>query len=206
MKRVLGLLLLSTFIFSCAKSTPKVLLFIRDGSADLEYMLKMEAGIMKDVLERSGFKVVIVTVSGSALSAGSMQIQPDLKLVDVNVADYAGFIIPCMAAGDLNDPKIPAESVDLVRRAISAGKPVAAQLGGVWALAQAGLLKGKKYARIEQGPSPVFDGAIYSGTGVVKDGLVVTSGICPYMARAGKTKDGTEELTLALVETMKAKM
>jgi protease I len=174
MKRIFALLLLSTFVFSCAKSTPKVLLFIRDGSADLEYMLKTEATVMKDVLERSGFKVVIATLNGSALSAGSMKIQPDLKLVDANVADYAGFIIPCMAAGDLKDPKIPSESVDLVKRAISAGKPVAAQLGGVWALAQAGLLKGRKYASTEPAPSPVFDGAIYSGTGVVKDGIVLT--------------------------------
>ena len=206
MKRLFALLLLSTFVFSCTKSTPKVLLFIRDGSADLEYMLKTEVGVMKDVLQRSGFRVAIATLNGSALSAGSVKMQPDLKLVDVNVADYAGFIIPCMAAGDLKDPKIPPESVDLVRKAISAGKPVAAQLGGVSALAQAGLLRGKKYASIEHGPSPAFDGAIYSGTGVVKDGLILTSGICPSMARARKLKDGTEELTLALVEAMKAKM
>ncbi len=205
MKRIFVLLLLSALLFSCAKSAPKVLLYVRDGSADLEYMLKMEAGVMKDLLEKSGFKVVVATVSGSKLSAGSASLQPDLKLTDVDVAGYAGFIIPCMAAGDTADPKIAPEAVDLVKKAIAAGKPVAAQFGGVSVLAQAGLLKGKKYAFMEQGSGPMFDGAVYGGAGVVKDGLVLTSGVCPYMARARSIKAGTEELTQALVEAINAK-
>ena len=51
MKRLLIAVVLSTFIVSCAKNTPKVLLFIRDGSADLEYMLQKEVGVMKETLE-----------------------------------------------------------------------------------------------------------------------------------------------------------
>jgi len=130
--------------------------------------------------------------------------QPDLKLAKVNVADYAGFIMPCMAEGGPNAPqKIPAESVDMVKKAIAAGKPVAAQLGSVWALAEAGVLKGKKYASIEEVKDPNFAEATYSGTGVVRDGLILTSGVCPYMARMRKINDGTEQLTLALVEAMK---
>jgi hypothetical protein len=121
----------------------------------------------------------------------------DLNLIEINAKSFVYTFE--IYLGDTSLRCNPAYSV-------SAGKPVAAQLGGVSALAQAGLLRGKKYASIEQGPSPAFGGAIYSGTGVVKDGLILTSGICPYMARARKLKDGTEELTLALVETMKAKM
>ena len=74
-----------------------------------------------------------------------------------------------------------------------------------WVLASAGLLKGKKYAFAAQEESPLFAGATYGGTGVVRDGLVITSAFCPYMARMLKAKDGTEQLTLALVEAMKGK-
>jgi len=59
-------------LVSCAKNTPKVLLFIRDGPADLEYMLQKEVGVMKETLENSGFKVAIATLDGSTLSAGSV--------------------------------------------------------------------------------------------------------------------------------------
>ena len=203
MKRFFVALILSILIASCAKSTPRVLLFIRNGSPDLEYMLKREVGVMKDILERSGFKVDVATLDGSNLSAGSINLQPDLKLATVNVAAYAGFIMPCMAAGTLGGQYISGESCALAKKAISAGKPVAAQLGAVWTLAQAGLLKGKKYAYTEEQQYPYFAGATYSGTGVVRDGLILTSGICPYMARERNTNDGTEQLTLALVEAMK---
>lgn len=203
MKRVLVVMMLSILFVSCAKNTPGVLLFIRSGSADLEFMLIREVGVMKDVLERSGFHVVVATLDGLPLSAGAIKMSPDLKSSDVNVADYAGFILPCMAAGTVGAANISPESVALVRKAISAGKPVAAQFGSVYALAQSGVLKGKKYAySIEQQDSR-FTEAIYSGTGVVSDGLLLTSGICPYMGRASKLKDGTEQLTLALVEAMK---
>jgi len=124
----------------------------------------------------------------------------------VKVVDYAGFILPCMAAGNFyENSQISAESVALVKKAISAGKPVAAQTGSVGVLAEAGVLKGKKYAEAIEPKIPAFAGAVYSGTGVVRDGLVLTSGICPYMARQLKTSDGTEQLTLALIEAIKGK-
>ncbi len=47
------------------------------------------------------------------------------------------------------------------------------------------------------------EGGIHSGTGVVRDGLILTSAICPFMARQLNINDGTEELALALVEAMK---
>ena len=203
MRRFLIAVVLSILVVSCTKSTPKVLLFIRNGSPDLEFMLKREVGVMKDVLERSGLKVTVATLDGSTLSAGSIKMQPDLKLADVNVADYAGFIMPCMAAETDSIENISPESVVLVKKAISAGKPVAAQLGAVVAMAQAGVLKGKKYAYSVEQQNPNFAGAIYSGTGVVKDGLILTSGLCPYMARTRRMNDGTEQLTISLVEVIK---
>jgi hypothetical protein len=41
--------------------------------------------------------------------------------------------------------------------------------------------------------------------GVVKDGLILTAGLCPHRARMLKAKDGTEPLALALAEAMKEK-
>jgi len=201
MKHLLIFVLLSAFIVSCAENAPKVLLFIREGSADLEYMLNKEVGVMKDTLERSGYRVVIATVDGSSFSAGSVKVQTDLKLADVDVTEYAGIILPCMAAGNNENTMVSAESVTVARKAIAAEKPVAAQTGSVLVLAGAGLLKEKKYASMRE-IVDVEEG-IHSGTGVVRDGLIITSAICPYMARELNTNDGTEELALALVEAMR---
>ena len=86
---------------------------------------------------------------------------------------------------------------------IASGKPVAAQTGSLWTLAKAGLLKGKKYAYAMAEQNPYFAGATFAGTGIVEDGLVITSGICPYMALKAKMNDGTKQLALALVAAIK---
>ena len=83
--------------------------------------------------------------------------------------------------------------------------PVADQTGSIWALAEAGVLRGKKYAQAADLKAPSFEGAVYSGTDVVRDGMVLTSGICPYMARQIKSSDGTEQPALALVNAINGK-
>ena len=102
-------------------------------------------------------------------------------------------------------PEVSPEAIALVKSAVSAGKPVAAQTGSLWTLAEAGLLKGKKYAYAMEEKSPYFAGATFAGTGVVRDGLIITSGTCPYMALKTKGKDGTEQLALALAAAIKDK-
>jgi len=212
MKRLLTAIVLCAFILSYAQTyahnTPKVLLFMRNtqSSGDLEYMLKKEVGVMKDILEKSGYKVVIATLDGSSFSAGSTTVKADFKLAEVNVADYAGFILPCLAVPSYPaPPEVSPAAIALVRGAVSSGKPVAAQTGSLWTLAEAGLLKGKKYAYAMEEKHADFTGATFAGTGVVTDGLVITSGICPYMALKSKMNDGTESLALALVAAMKDK-
>jgi putative intracellular protease/amidase len=208
MKRLLIAIVLGTFILSYAQNTPRVLLFMRDAkkSDDLEYMLKKEVFVMKDTLEKSGYKVVIATLDGSSVIAGSTTVKADLKLAQAKVADYAGFILPCLAVPSYPaPPEVSPEAIALVKNAVSAGMPVAAQTGSLWTLAEAGLLKGKKYAYAFAEKSPHFEGATFAGTGVVRDGLIITSGICPYMALKTKANDGTEQLALALVAAMKDK-
>jgi putative intracellular protease/amidase len=208
MKRLLIAMVVCFYVFSYAQNTPKVLLFMRNAqtSGDLEYMLKKEVGVMKDALEKSGYKVVIATSDGTSFSAGSTTVKADIKLAEAKVADYAGFILPCLAVPSYPaPPEVSPEAIALVKGAISAGKPVAAQTGSLWTLAKAGLLKGKKYAYAMEEKSSLFEGATFAGTGVVTDGLILTSGICPYMTLKTKATDGTEQLALALAAAMKDK-
>ena len=204
MKRLLiSTALLGAITLAYAEATPKVLLFMRSGSGDLAYMLKTEVMVMKDTLERSGFKVVVATLDGSDFSAGSMTVKADLKLSEAKVADYAGFILPCMMVASYPEPEVSQEALNLVQQAVAAGKPVAAQTGSLWTLRKAGLLKGKKYAYPFE--EKKFERAVFGGTGVVRDGLIITAAMCPHMARTMKVKDGTEALALALAEAMKEK-
>jgi protease I len=194
-------------VSGCAQDSQKVLLFMRDGSLDLEFMLTKEVGVMKEALEQSGFKVDVATLTGEPISTGSIRMKP-LKLGDVAVADYAGFILPCMASEDSPGTPIAAEAVAMVKNAAAAGKPVAAQLGSVRILAKAGLLRGTKYASVPVlrfNERPDFEGSIYAGNGIVQDGNIITSGVCPYMARRSGLKDGTEELIRALIDAIKVK-
>jgi protease I len=206
MKRLLISFILGTFVLSYAANTPKVLLFMRNAekSGDLELMLKKEVGVMMDTLTKYGYKVVVATLDGSSFTKGSTAVQADLKLSDAKVADYAGFILPCLAVPSVPEPpEVSQDAKTLVKNAIAAGKPVAAQLGSVWTLAEAGVLKGKKFAYAMQDNNSLFSGATYAGTGVVRDGLIITSGICPYMEKQGGGKDGTVQLTLTFITAMK---
>ena len=142
MKRLLIAIVLSIFVLSYAQSAPKVLLFMRNAekSGDLEYMLKKEVGVMKDTLEKSGYKVVVATLDGSSFTAGSTTVTANIKLADANVADYAGFILPCLAVPSYPaPPEVSPEAIALVQNAVSAGKPVAAQTGSLFLLTHAGL-------------------------------------------------------------------
>jgi putative intracellular protease/amidase len=194
-----------------SQESNKVLLFIQDGSVDLEFMLKKEVGVMKDILEQSGFEVTIATVSGEPIVAGSIKLKPDLKLGDVSVTDYVGFILPCMAASDASGALLAIEAVTMVKNAAAEGKPVAAQLGSVLILARAGVLIDKKYAFADSedlnanlSPDLKDCGGIYNGTGVIQDGNIITSGVCPYWARMSELQDGTQELSQTLIKVIKA--
>ncbi len=45
--------------------------------------------------------------------------------------------------------------------------------------------------------------AVFDGTGVVSDELVLTAGLCPHMARTLQAKDRKEPLALAFAAAMK---
>jgi protein deglycase len=205
MKKTTFLMAIVIILSSFKAENPKVLMFIQDNSYDQGYMLKNEAGLMKQILEQSGFTVEIATLSGETLKSDSVTVQPDLKLSEANVKNYAGFIIPCMAA---EDTVITSEERSFVKNINEQNKPLAAETGAVLILAKAGLLKGKKFAFVESYVNQMkadFENAIFSGEGVIRDGNIMTSGICPMQTKMYGKANGTAELTKMLVEAMKTK-
>ncbi len=206
MKKIILLILAAAFFIFCGKDNPKVLLFITDGSRDLELMLTKEVVIMKEILEQSGFEVVIATLSAEPVSVDSLVIEPDLKLCDVNHDDYSGYIFPCMAPPweKIYDPN--QEVVNFIKIISVEGKPMAAQTLSVADFAKAGILVDRKYAfTIDPDPEkyPEFKGAIYKGEGVIQDGNIITSGTCPWKTREYGKPDGTVELTQLLIKAIK---
>ena len=212
MSRYLSLGLLAVILLlvgACVAPTPtptppdKVLLLIGDErSEDLELMLNNEVGVMVSMLEAAGYDPVVASASGQPLVGGATTLTPDMKLADVNVDDYAGFMFPCLAV-PLEPPRPPAEVLEIANQAVAQGKPVAAQIGGVATLGMAGVLDGKQFAG-PAGMGRFYPKGIYQGTGVVQDGNIMTSGTCPYMAKMTGMKDGTPELTQKLIDALAA--
>jgi putative intracellular protease/amidase len=190
----------------CFGEREKVLLFIRNGSGDLDYTLRHEVGVMRHILEQAGFEVHLATVSGEPVTTDSIHLVPDVKLSDLVVTDYAGFMIPCMHAG-VGPESVDPEAVEMAREVAEAEIPIAAQHAANIILARAGLLQGRIYTfhqevNVDQYPS--LNGSEYGGTGVKQDGLVITSGVCPYISMLTGLDDGTVGLTHSLIEAIRA--
>jgi putative intracellular protease/amidase len=110
----------------------------------------------------------------------------------------------CMAVGMFPGPPVAPQTMEAAKKCLADGKPVAAAANSSIILAEAGLLKGKKYAfatnplkTTTRWPrtDPRFEGAIYNGTGVVQDDKIITSGICPNLEKVLGMQNGTVELT-----------
>jgi len=169
---------------------------LRENSSDLEYMLHREVGVMVAMLEAAGLAVVTASESNRPMGQGVSKIKPELKLGDVRTEDYVGLLLPSLAVG-LVAP-VSTKLIKILRRAAALKIPVAAQHGSVVVLQRSGVLKKKKYA-FER---PVFAEGEYAGTGVVRDGKLITSGTCPHLARETGRPDGTETLTRLFVEAI----
>ena len=187
------------------QSARKVLMIPREGySSDLDLMLKMEVGVMNILLKRAGFQVDIATDSGAAILGHTEKIEKVMRLSDIKPDDYVGIIMPCMAVGWYPGPPVSSQTVAIVKKALADGKPVSATSNASIILAEAGLLKGKKYAYAFDPlkPHPIlkrtdlrYEGGIYSGDGVVQDGKIITSGVCPVLEKVLAKQNGTVKLT-----------
>jgi putative intracellular protease/amidase len=197
---VTGVISLESQVYG--QSAGKVLMFLREGySEDLDFMLKMEVGVMTILLKKAGFQVDVATSSGHPIVGPTEKIEKVMTLSAIKLDDYVGVIMPCMSIG--NVPVAP-ETFAVVKKVLADGKPVAAALGSVSILAEAGLLKGKKYALLDDPlkrtrPDLRFVDAIYSGSGVVQDGKIITAGGCPAAERLLGLQNRTVELTQTFI-------
>jgi putative intracellular protease/amidase len=203
MKKIALILMVIIILPSFQTANTKVLMYIQDNSMDLNFMLTNEVAKMKQILEQAGFEVDIASISGEILKSESMTVKPDLMLSKVNIREYSGFIVPCMAP---KDTIVTLQEKNFIKEVVKEGKPLAAQTSAVYLLAESGVLHGKKFAMEENliNLSPKFKNAVYSGIGVVQDGNIITSGTCPMMMKMTGLKDGTAELTNKLIQTLKS--
>src|SRR4030042_1568452 len=94
------------------QSGRKVLMVPREGySTDLDLMIKMEVGVMNVLLKGAGFEVDIATTSGQTILGPTQKIEKVLRLSEVNVNDYVGIIMACMAVGMFPGPPVSPEAV-----------------------------------------------------------------------------------------------
>jgi putative intracellular protease/amidase len=186
----------------------KVLMFLRDGeSYDLDLMLKMEVGTMTMLLKKGGFQVDVASSSGQPLAGPHEKVEKVMRLSEIKLNDYMGIIIPCL---NIRKGTVTPEAVEVVKKALADGKPVAAAMSAVTILAGADLLKGKKYAFFDdplkrQSPDVRFADAIYSGRAPVQDGKIITSGGCPASERYLGVQNRTLELTQMFIAAIKSK-
>ncbi|HSB03872.1 MAG TPA: DJ-1/PfpI family protein [Thermodesulfobacteriota bacterium] len=194
-----------------AQGRTKVHMIPREGySADLDLMIKMEIGVMKLLLKKASMDVDIATTTGIPIVGSTEKVTDIMVLRNINIDNYAGVIIACLAVGGGGSPSpaVPPEVIEIVRKALSDGKPVAGNGNAPVVLAEAGVLKGKKYSYMRDPLTPTgtirftisaFEGAIYSGSGLVQDGLIITSGVCPNIEKAVGMENGTVRLTKAFI-------
>jgi putative intracellular protease/amidase len=92
---------------------------------------------MTILLKGAGFEVDIATTSGQPMLGPTQKIEKVMRLSEVNLDNYVGVIMPCMAVGMFPGPPVSPEAVAIVKRALADGKPVAAAANSTIILAEA---------------------------------------------------------------------
>ena len=75
-----ALLAVAAFIPPAAADDATVLMYVRDGSRDLDRMLVQEVGVMQRMLEDAGYKVALSTPGDEPLATDDRALAPTVKL------------------------------------------------------------------------------------------------------------------------------
>lgn len=136
----------------------------------------LEATTIVDLLRRGGIQVVTAGLQpGLVQGARGMRVQPDAVLDDVLDQDFAMIALPGGMPGAEN-LKNDARIVALLKRMAGAGKYTAAICAAPIALAQAGLLDGRRATSFPGFVDKLaIPGGQYTGAAIEIDGKVVTS-------------------------------
>jgi len=99
------------------------------------------------------------------------------------MTDFDAVIMPCLAAGKTLASQ---EIIDLVTKFYKQEKVIAAQCG----------------ARVTLYEQDIIAVDQLTSKEVLQNGMVITSGCCPYRARHSGCEDGTRELIEKLITTL----
>lgn len=186
---------MTTYDHEDARAEPRILMVVKEGSRDLDLMLRDEVLVSRATLEAAGCRVDIAVPSDRALVGAEITLAPEVAIADVDIADYDGLYLPCMAPEP--GTKAPPAVEALIVRAAELGLPIAAARGSVRDVAAAGALVGREYsyaADPDLDQNPEFRGSTFRDTGVTRSGNLVTSGICPLAAKVLGGDDDTTKL------------
>ena len=147
----------------------KVLILVENDFEDLELFYPLYR------LREEGY---VVEVASSSLDVRvgkkGYQVKPDLKYDDVVVEDYDALVIPGGKAPERI--RINEKAVEIVRRFLELGKPVAAICHGPQLLISAGIVRGRRMTSwIGIRDDLIAAGAEYVDADVVVDGNIITS-------------------------------
>ena len=201
------MVLLVALPISAMEQNQKVLIFVPEENPEYlvtDLMLKLEAGIMIRILEDAGYIVDIATVSGNEIVAGLTSFQPDYNISEINASDYVGLILPSVNTSQ-REP-ISDKAADVIRQFAEQNKPIAAQAYGIEWLGEAGILSGRKFSFVSSSVNSIRlknklkGGILVDKPLIVKDGNIITSGVCPDISRRFNLPDGTMQLMGKLIK------
>ncbi|MCQ2229879.1 MAG: DJ-1/PfpI family protein [Bacteroidales bacterium] len=146
----------------------KAIVFLADGFEETEALAPV------DIMRRCGIEVTLTTINAtrSVTSSHNITLTAD-KTIAEGIGEYDLLMIPGGMPGTSN---LNANQLvkDEVVRANNNGKWIAAICAGPMILGQLGLLKGKN-ATCFPGFEQYLEGANVTGTGVVRDGNIITA-------------------------------
>ena len=154
----------------------KVYVLVFNGLADWEAPLAL-----CEVRNSGKFEVVTVGLTNEPIvTMAGFRLLPDVTLVEVSVDDAAMLVLP---GGEMWEAGTPDGVGVLLSEFRAAGVPVAAICGATFAVARAGLTKGRRHTSSDKSylaaVVPEYaDGALYSTELAVTDGdLITASGV-----------------------------